>query len=271
MYPVHFFLLFTVLFIQIGKIFLLDKLDISYDQKAFEPSEWFTELDFLQHIFLTQAVTNLGYSYSWHGSSWTISTEFYSYLIFGIILIISRNNQFFFSLLVIPYILFFNEIIEFLQHYINYLFLECLRYFFMGTLMYLIFKRIKLYLNDLVFLILLITILILRDFFPSFFIFSFIILIVALQKKENICFRLLNQKYLVYFGTISYSFYMIHTVIYYLFNQFLKILNINFYSGKDEYNFALDTFLGFSYIFLSTISAIIIYKFIENKFRYKKN
>ena len=64
---------------------------------------------------------------------------------------------------------------------------------------------------------------------------------------------------------------MIHTVIYYLFNQFLKILNINFYSGKDEYNFALDTFLGFSYIFLSTISAIIIYKFIENKFRYKKN
>ena len=36
--------------IQTGKIFLVDLLGISYEQKAFQPSEWYSKLDFVQPL-----------------------------------------------------------------------------------------------------------------------------------------------------------------------------------------------------------------------------
>ncbi len=269
LYPVHIFMLFVVLLIQIVKIFIIDVLDISYEQKAFEPKSWYTLVDFIQHIFLTQSVTNLGFHLSWNGAAWTISTEFYSYLIFGLVVIILRNNQMLFSIFVILYITFLSEINDFLKPYINFLLLDCLRYFFAGSLMYLIYRNVKFQINDFIFLILLLIIILLNNYLSNYFIFSLIILIVILQKKNNLILKLLNQKYLVYFGTISYSFYMVHFVVFYIFNQFLKILNINFYSGYSEYNFILDTFLTFAYLGICTIISILMFNFLENKFRYK--
>jgi peptidoglycan/LPS O-acetylase OafA/YrhL len=61
LYPLHIFFLFLVILIQISKLYLVDFLQINMSQKAFQPQEWFTKLDFIQHIFLIQSITNLGY------------------------------------------------------------------------------------------------------------------------------------------------------------------------------------------------------------------
>ena len=129
LYPVYIFVLLLVLLIQTGKFFLVDLLEISYEQKAFQPSEWFTKLDFLQHIFLAQSVTNLGYHLSWNAAAWTISAEFYTYLIFSLIILSIKNNKIIFSIIVIVYTIFFDLIATYLKAYVNFLFLDCLRYF----------------------------------------------------------------------------------------------------------------------------------------------
>ncbi|WP_440678957.1 acyltransferase family protein [Candidatus Pelagibacter sp. HIMB1611] len=269
LYPVHIFVLILVLLIQIGKIFLVDLLGISYEQKAFQPSEWFTKLDFFQHIFLTQSVTNMGYHLSWNAAAWTISTEFYTYLIFSLIILSVKNNEIVFSIIVILYVIFFDSVSHFLKPYVNFLLLDCLRYFLVGSLMYLIFKKIKFRINDFFVLSIISLIIYYNTILPNYIIYSSIVLLIATQKKENYIYKLLNQKYLVYFGTISYSFYMIHHVAFYILNQFLKIININFYTGITQYNFFLDTALTILYIVIGIVASILMYKFIENKIRIK--
>ena len=58
-------------------------------------------------------------------------------------------------------------------------------------------------------------------------------------------------------------------VNFYLFNQILKLLNINFYSSVDNYNIILDTVFTAIYLMLTTLLSIFIYKNIENCFRAK--
>ena len=270
LYPIHITVLLIVLFIQIMKFFLIDFINISYEQKAFEPNDWFTYLDFFQHIFLTQSITNLGYHLSWNGAAWTISAEFYTYFIFGFLIVLIRNNEKIFSIIVIIYLISFNEINKFLSPYINFLLFECLRYFLMGSLAYIVYKKITFQINDFFLFLILVIIWLIKDLVPYYFTFSLLVLIFSSQKKENIVFKLLNQKYLVYFGTISYSFYMIHHVIFYIFNQFLKLFKINFYSGKTEYNLILDSTLTILYLLIGTIISIIMYRYIEDKFRIRK-
>ena len=269
LYPLHIFVLFLVLIIQISKIYLVDFLPIKYEQKAFQPQEWFTKFDFIQHIFLTQSVTTLGYPLSWNGAAWTISVEFYAYIIFALLIILIRNNQIIFLTIIIIYLLFFEIIFKFLEPFINFLFLDGLRYFLTGSLMFIIYRIVKFRLSDFFVILLLFLIFFFNELLPNYILYSSIILIISIQKENNYTYRLLNKNYFVYFGTISYSFYMIHFINFYLFNQILKLLNINFYSTADNYNIILDTVFTAIYLILTTLLSILIYKNIEKRFRAK--
>ena len=109
-YPVHIFVLFLVLGIQVLKLIALKFFNLSTDKEAFTPEYWYALTDFVNHIFLVQAVTNNGYSLSWNSAAWTISTEFYSYLIFGLITLCVRNNRLIFIIISFLFIYFFNII-----------------------------------------------------------------------------------------------------------------------------------------------------------------
>ena len=269
LYPLHIFVLFLVLIIQISKLYLVDFLPIKYEQKAFQPQEWFTKLDFIQHIFLIQSVTTLGYPLSWNGAAWTISVEFYAYIIFALLIMVIRNNQIAFSTIILIYLFFFEIIFKFLKPFINYFFLDGLRYFLTGSLTFIIYRLIKFRLNDFFVILSLFFIIFFYEFLINYIFYSLIILIISIQKENNYIYRLLNKNYFVYFGTISYSFYMIHFINFYLFNQILKLLNINFYSTADNYNIILDTVFTAIYLILTTLLSILIYKNIENRFRCK--
>ena len=85
----------------------------------------------------------------------------------------------------------------------------------------------------------------------------------------------MNNKILVYLGTISYSFYMIHQVVIYVFIQILKVFNLG-YSFSENFSGATgsvfyDTIITISYTSISIIIAIYMHRYIENKFRIKKS
>ena len=85
-------------------------------------------------------------------------------------------------------------------------------------------------------------------------------------------FKILNLNILVYFGTISYSFYMIHQVVLYVYVQSLKLIfkvPFVYYEGiaTNTGNNLYDTLIMISYIILSTIVASVMHKNIELKFR----
>ena len=281
LYPVHIFVLILILLIQCLK-FVAIELGLPAGQEAFggHPStgSWYTLRDFISHIFLLQAVSTHGYHLSWNSAAWTISTEFYTYFTFAILVLISFRKPYIFIFLSIIYINFSGTTFKFVHsifgfRIFTYLFQECIMYFLSGCLVFFIYERIKYRFNDYIFYIFLIPCLYFKEYLPNHILFSIVILLVALLKKNTISNIILSYKPLVYLGTISYSFYMIHQVVLYLFIQVLKVFNLGVsFSGKSSggtESIFFDTLITISYVAISIIIAIFMHKFIEKKFRIK--
>ena len=278
LYPIHIFVLFVVLGIQVLKLISLKFFNLSSGKEAFTPDYWYTLIDFFNHLFLVQAVIHNGYALSWNSAAWTISTEFYSYIVFGVITLSSRNNRFIFICISVLFIYFFNDISLLTKPYINHLFLGCLKFFLSGCIFFFIYEQIKIRLNDIFFIVL---IFLLAYFYLEHLkldniLFCTIILLVAILKEDSLISKFLNFSPFVYFGAISYSFYMIHQSVLYLYIQSLKfIFKVPFlYSdgiASNTGNVYYDTLITISYIVISAILASVMYRYIENKFRKKNN
>tara|TARA_B110000037_G_scaffold38034_1_gene46736 strand:+ start:105 stop:1169 length:1065 start_codon:yes stop_codon:yes gene_type:complete len=282
LYPVHIFVLILILLIQCLK-FVAIELGLPAGQEAFGGHEatgsWYTLRDFILHVFLLQAVLDYGYFLSWNGAAWTISTEFYTYFIFAILVLISFRKSYIFISLSIIYLIFSQEIFQFINSIFNFKifsvqFEHCILFFLSGSLMFFIYEKIKYRFNDYIFYILLIPCLYFKSFLPNHILFSIIILLVALLKKNSVTNIIISNKSLVYLGTISYSFYMIHQVVLYLFVQVLKVFGLGVsFSGEISSggtdNILYDTMITISYTSVSIILAIFMHKFIEHKFRVK--
>ena len=282
LYPVHIFVLILILLIQCLKYVAIE-LGLPAGQEAFGGhaggESWYTLRDFVLHVFLLQAVLDYGYFLSWNAAAWTISTEFYTYFLFAILVLISFRKSYIFITLSISYLIFSNEIFQFINSIFNFRiftaqFEHCILFFLSGSLMFFIYERIKYRFNDYIFYIFLIPCLYFKEYLPNHILYSIIILLVALLKKNTISNIILSYKPLVYLGTISYSFYMIHQVVLYLFVQVLKVFNLGLSfsgdksSGGTESIF-FDTIITISYVAISIIVAIFMHKFIEHKFRIK--
>ena len=137
--------------------------------------------------------------------------------------------------------------------------------------MYFVYEKIKFRLSDIIFLILLFMILFFQKYLTNYLLFSVILIFVALLKNDSFINKLLNNKSLVYMGTISYSFYMIHQVVLYCLIQVLKIFNLG-YSFSSEISGStgsifFDSMITIIYIIISILVAIVMNKYIENKLR----
>ena len=292
LYPVHIFVLILILLIQCLK-FIAIKMGLPAGQEAFGghpvTGSWYTLKDFILHIFLLQAITDYGYFLSWNSAAWTISVEFYTYLFFGILVLISFRKSYIYIFLIIIYLVFNKEIFAFINSTFDFtifsaFFKSCILFFLSGSLMFFIYEKVKYRFNDFIFYIFLILLLFFYNFLYSknyvnhyldyiHILFSLVILSVALLKKNSLTNIILNNKFLVYLGTVSYSFYMIHQVVLYLFIQFLKIFNFG-YSFSTELSGStgsvyIDSMVTIFYTATSIFIAIFMHKFIEQKFRIK--
>ena len=286
LYPIHFFVLILVLLIQCLKYVLIE-LGFPAGSEAFtgnpdmesKGTSWYSLKNFILHIFLLQAVIDYGYWLSWNGAAWTISTEFYTYFVFGVMVLISLRKSYLFITLIIIYLIFNQNIFDFVDTYLNLklhrVFQACLVYFLTGSLMFFIYETLKFRINDFIFFGLVFTSIYFNNYLSNHTLFSILILLVALLKNTSFSYILLNNKILVYLGTISYSFYMIHQVVIYIFIQILKVFNLG-YSFSENFSGATgsifyDTIITISYTIISIIIAIFMHRYIENKFRIKKS
>ena len=190
---------------------------------------------------------------------------------------LSRNNRVIFLIISVLFLYFLVPITETLDPYFNILFILCLEFFFTGCIFFLIYEKIKFRINDLTFIILLVLLLFVQieNSLGLNFLFCTIILLVAILKEESLINKLLNFAPLVYFGTISYSFYMIHQSVLYLYIQSLKfIFKVPFLytdgTASNTGNPYYDSLITISYIIIAGILASFMYKYIENRFRKTK-
>ena len=280
LYPLHFVTLFLVLFIQIIKYFLIKYS--SLDHGLNDVARWHSFKDFVGNLLLIQSVFKDFYIFSWNGVSWSISAEFYTYIIFGFLFLIFKKYKFF-AIVVFTYIIYIILHIDYFSSakIFNDQFFLCIYNFSLGYFGYCLYARIKFRLNNFIGIFFAISLLAVKIYYENIFyqykeyFFLLIILFAAMLKNNTIIYKFLNLKPLVFLGTISYSFYLIHQIAVYLFVQFCKfIIKINFIKDingntSNTGNIYYDTLIHLGYISLSIFLAYFLHKYIELKYRKK--
>jgi peptidoglycan/LPS O-acetylase OafA/YrhL len=283
LYPLHLFILLLWLAIEVTKYYLY----INNSLHPFEDNIPFTKNNFqsfFMHLFLMQNVFTD--QLTWNGPSWSISVEFYTYLIFGISIIVigfllrEKTNLLYLMLC----IFFVFSAVILLLFATEKMFLRCIYGFFLGSAMYFLSKYKNKYFcsNLLSYILALFAILctiyipkyqLLISFFYFLSIYSLLMLInfAPLVASTNFLLNILSYKPLVFLGSISYGVYMTHSLIIGGLFDAIKFSNLNFIS-KDGYI----TLVGFSQLeiellMFSTLAIIIslsylCLKYIERPF-----
>lgn len=275
LYPLHVILLFLYLIIEILKFLLEYKTGLKSNEQAFSVSNFST---LISNLFLLQGIIDKELSFN--EVSWSISFEFYTYILFALMILFIKNKvilKIVISIIVITSLVSVYKLN--LMDETNRLgYLRCLYSFFLGVLIYYLNVKLQnLNLSILEIPVVIISIY-LYCYIPNtaFMPIIFGILIIILnQTKNGIIKSFLNNKVLIYVGKISYSIYMIHYLIIWTHIQFLRFLMGTKTEIINNYTYLklndLQSFLVIiSVIFFVLIASSISYKYVENKFRIVK-
>ena len=282
LYPLHILMLLIFLIIEMSKYLIKLEFGIVSNNPPFSVNN--SETFFLNILLLH----NLFSDYlTWNVQSWSISAEFYTYLIYAFLALYIFKNKlsiYFISsiIVIIAFILLFKSSMEPSNG-----FLRCLYSFFLGVIIFNLSNLLKYKINFPSYFLLFISILAvcysegekvigLNIFIP--FIFSAFVFSLLISNDENLIKEFLNKRSLIYLGTISYGIYMVHTAVWWVINQSLRFFfNFETFVNKDGatkvvfdnlFLANLTMFFGLSVIFVLSHYS---YKFVEMPINNKKN
>jgi len=232
--PLHIVILVVFILLEFGKLFAYQHgfhfNDIPFTNET-NPN------DIIPNLLLLQSWLPNTNSLSWNTPSWSISIEYYMYMLFFASLLIKKEN--------LKYILWFlisiiMSVFIFLGVEIAQEILRGLSCFFGGALTYLLYKNTEGKINfnknyftllEIILLILVVLILSSDIHYKSLvasLLFCIQVFIFAFEKGS--ISQILKQKIFLYLGKLSYSIYMIHSVIlFFALSTFMiiqKIFNI---------------------------------------------
>ena len=275
LYPLHISMLIIFLGIEIAKYLAEVNFGLIANNIAFSINNLSS---FLSNIFLLQNFThNIP---TWNKPSWSISAEFFTYFIFALVIFITKSQRkkiITVSILIsiISAIYLFNQGMNSSNGVVR-----CLLSFFLGVLTYNIFfklnKKITLTSSFLSFSIIALTGFILirieneldKNALFILLFFAFTVASLALTSKECWIVRLLSNKFFVMLGTLSYGIYMIHSFVWWVFMQILRI-GFNFPTQLDNNgnNIVIveNIFIGDAFMLIG-LGAIILLSFLSYKF-----
>ena len=278
LYPLHFLMLVAFLFKENGIYYFQKVTGIQPNTPVFSINnlESFAHNVFLTHSFGLERLT-------YNHPSWSISTEFFTYLIFGIIIMKIKNYKlqlFTFIIAILLCILFLND---FRSEATYESLLRCIYCFFIGALCFNFFKKIKFTFPVWSQYLFLISSLALVAYghkvYTPFVVLSFSLLIMSLvQSQDSLMKKILEKPFLVYLGTISYGVYMIHYLIWWIITQFFRfVIKIPTISAEGNTTIIFEnTFIGTSVTIIGLVIIITLshlsYKFFEipiNNFKSK--
>tara|TARA_X000001036_G_scaffold399352_1_gene402915 strand:+ start:322 stop:1437 length:1116 start_codon:yes stop_codon:yes gene_type:complete len=229
LYPLHIIMLFIFLVIECSKYLVKLKFGLSSTIPAFTYNNLNT---FITNILLLHNLVDN--RLTWNVQSWSISSEFFTYFLFGLIILFSARKKLIINILSIVIVLLS---FYFLQNHSmepKYGFIRCLYSFFLGVLIFNFSNSFKFkitnYLSYIFFILSILLVIIaepekiigINIFLPL--IFSAFILSLIMSQNKNYLIYLLERKFLIYLGTISYGIYMVHTAVWWLINRIITII-----------------------------------------------
>jgi peptidoglycan/LPS O-acetylase OafA/YrhL len=284
LYPLHLVTLLIFLLYELSRYIAEEKYGVVLKQNAFSTNN---AESFIENIFLVQSLFNE--KLTWNRPSWSISAEFYTYLVFAFVTLLTLQKKLLLNLISvlivsISFYLLLNSSMDPSNGFIR-----CLFSFFLGVITFNLSTSIKATLPNFISYLMLpfsVYMVCITDGYKEiglniFMPFIFAILILSLIKSsgKNYFKSALNHRYLIYLGTISYGIYMIHQLVWKLFSFLLRnffgfkfVANaegVNVVNIENQYFSSFVTLLGIAIII---ILAHISFKYIEmpaNNFRHK--
>jgi len=228
LYPLHLLMLFAFLGVELAKYFVQVKFDMVATNQAFSINNL---TSFLENIFLLQNLLNE--TLTWNLPSWSISSEFYVYLVFGFLTLVFHNKK---SILLVLF--FFLSLGSFLFLVENSMgtengFFRCTYSFFLGALIFNFYRRFNYNIPSYISYILMLASIFVVTFSMGKdsamtaltpIAFASLILSLVMSKGNSFLKKILNNTYLIYLGTISYGVYMIHSLVWWVLAQFSKFV-----------------------------------------------
>ena len=235
----------------------------------------------MSHLFLAQVIT--GHAISWNLVSWSLSAEFWTYIIFIITAFFAYQDNkkyliFSLSLILISAIIL--SIYGFLP--INGL-ARSIYSFFIGSCFLIIFRgkfqNVSLFLSISLIISLIIIAIFSKgedsagiNFLIPWLAASFIISLDG-SDKNNLLIRALNSPIFLYLGKISFSLYLLHNIIWWALKVYLvQILQYPLITNSQgEIRILIENHLISNLIIIFSIGVIIFishysYKYIEKPF-----
>lgn len=281
LYPLHLATLLLFLGIEFARFGATFFLGVKSNIEAFSQNDWTA---FLSNLFLLQSFYPDHPSFNY--PSWSISTEFYTYFVFACVIFAGRRHYILASVLIVITAYLSQTIMAAYIADSGYettqlRFLRCLLGFFLGVILFSIYKANKgqRACPEFVWLAFLVATIILianSDHVPRPLIyaaFAGLILSVLTVRPTAFTVRIISAPFLVYLGTISYSLYMLHAGLWWVNNQIfrfvLKIPTIDVLGRGEIYQ--LPTGWGEISVIVSLVVLLGIshftYHMIESRFR----
>lgn len=224
LYPVHITFLFVFLAIEFAKYIASVQFGIiSPNSNPFEKNDLSA---FIKHLLLISSVLPdqpLTYNYP----AWSISVEFYTYLIFAAIaFLLKKNRDLIFGTFAFVSLIMLVTDLTFGFHDL----LRCFSGFFIGCLTAKFSRKIKSSPPSLLSLLLFFLLITFIHFKPErsydsliYFIGAALIAALALS-QDGFLNRILACRFLIWLGTISYSMYMSHAAVEWFANQVIRMV-----------------------------------------------
>jgi peptidoglycan/LPS O-acetylase OafA/YrhL len=275
LYPVHILFVLVFLLIEVAKYIAQTRAGtVIPNSQPFRENN-FTAL--IQHIFLVQAIGPTGNRNTFNVPSWSISVEFYTYLIFGCVVLLSGKGSrtFIFLVIAIASVVLLASAATFGFEDI----LNGLGGFFIGCLTAVSVKNKTLKVSRVASLILFFAIIAFLQFKTSktydvaiYFLTAGLIGTLVLQ-KNGLLNSVLRLGIFTWLGAISYSLYMAHSAVEWVANQFfrvvLKVPEVIAVTGRSIPQLSgISALLGVSFIvILSFVVSLLVYRFVEKPWR----
>ena len=263
LYPIHFMCLMGFLVIEIMKYVYEQRTGVVSTSPSFQENDFSA---FFNNLFLTQALFESYLSFNF--PSWSISTLFYTYLLFGIIVLLIQNTRFR-ALIFVAIIIASGTMLSLkgsVRPTTGLALVRCFYSFFLGVIFFQLYKPLSIkvpgWMAMFVFGLVAWSV-----SFPEIlpiiflpFLFGSLILVLGLS-GENLLIKLLSAPPLVYLGTISYGIYMIHAGVWWIFRQVIRFaFNLDDSLTLDP---IMSTVLVLGEVLLTIVLAAISYKIIE--------
>jgi peptidoglycan/LPS O-acetylase OafA/YrhL len=224
LYPVHLVFLMAFVLIELAKYFSQQNFGIEIKSQAFSTN---SVMALVQQTFLVHAIGSTHNAITFNYPAWSISVELYTYLIFGVITLLADNKKNrWFLLIALTSIVLLGSKITFGFDYL----LRCLAGFFIGCLTATIVAKSTIKMPSYTSLIALGCIVIFLHLKTSgqydLFIYPLTSFLIAslVTSREGRLNQFLEVKVFAWLGALSYSIYMSHAFVIWLFEQIIKRL-----------------------------------------------